>query len=96
MKLFADQRLTEAERAGAGIGEVAAVGEQCSASAQQVSASTQQTSASTQEIAASARELARTADELERLVGGASGPGHSLPVRAQASSDSPSAGASSS
>jgi UDP:flavonoid glycosyltransferase YjiC (YdhE family) len=34
------------------------------------------------------------ADELERLLGGA--PGQSRPVRAQASSDSPSAGASSS
>jgi methyl-accepting chemotaxis protein len=58
----------EAERAHTGIGEVASVAEESSASAEQVSASTQQTSASTQEIAASAQTLAATAEELNELV----------------------------
>jgi methyl-accepting chemotaxis protein len=63
-----EQISAEAERAQDGIGEVATVAEQSSASAEQVSASTQETSASTQEIAASAQELARTAEQLELLV----------------------------
>ena len=53
-----------------GIGEVAEVAEQSSASTQQVSASTQETSAAAQQIAASAQELAERASELDALVGG--------------------------
>jgi len=63
-----EQISADAVRAESGIGEVAAVAEQSSASAEQVSASTQETTASTQEIAASAQDLARTAEQLELLV----------------------------
>ncbi|MBV9801742.1 MAG: MCP four helix bundle domain-containing protein [Solirubrobacterales bacterium] len=51
-----------------GVGEIAAVAEQSSASTEEVSASTEETSASAQEISASAQELAGNAEALNQLV----------------------------
>lgn len=67
-----DQIATSAAAMQEGIGEVAAVAEESSASAEQVSASTQQTAASMQEAAGSSEDLLRVAEELETLMRGLS------------------------
>jgi methyl-accepting chemotaxis protein len=62
------QKAASAQLMQEGVGEIAAVAEQSSASTQEVSASTEETSASAQEISASAQELAGNAEVLNQLV----------------------------